>query len=483
MLVVGQANYESGDRSLHAAHRVEIHGDRMQLLPALPALAGSPGPLALADMDGDGDLDLFVGGRVAAGRYPEPTTSRLYRNDAGSFVVAQEWPKMGLVSGAVFSDLTGDGFPELIVACEWGPIRVFKNEAGKFTELTEAFGLGQYQGWWNGVATGDFDGDGRLDIVAANWGRNTPQQAFLTDGWRVYYGDFAGRGMVEMIEAFSDRDYQRVVPWRDRDALAQAIPWVRERFTSHAAYSQANVEQVLGSRFQQARELRVNWLDSVVFLNRGDRFVPRPLPLEAQLAPAFAVCVADADGDGQEDVFLSQNFFGVDERSTRHDAGRGLWLRGDGKGQFTALSGQESGVLVYGEQRGAALCDYDGDGRVDLAVSQNGAATKLFHNNRGVPGLRVRLAGPPGNALGIGAVLWVESAAGKGAAREVRAGSGYWSQDSPVQVLAAPAGPAKLFVRWPGGKTTATTFPPRAREISINPAGEAKAIFGVGPRQ
>ena len=479
-LLVGQGNYETEDTNAPSVHRFEIHAGRMEPKDALPALGHSAGPLALADVDGDGDLDLFIGGRVAAGRYPEPVTSRLYRNEGGVFRLAREWPRFGLVNGAAFSDLTGDSFPELILATEWGPVRVFKNDAGQFVEITEGLGLANYRGWWNGVATGDFDGDGRLDIVASNWGRNSPYQQFLQDEWRIHFGAFADSGRVELLEAFHDADHQRVVPWRDLDAVAQSMPWVRERFTSNANYGEAAVEQVLGSHFKDARELRVNWLDSSVFLNRGDRFEVRALPAAAQLAPAFAVCVGDYDGDGLEDVYLGQNFFAVDESQGRGDGGRGLWLRGDGKAKFHPVTAQESGVAVYGEQRGAALCDYDGDGRLDLAVTQNGAATKLFHNERAKRGLRVRLVGPAGND-GIGAVLRLESKAGVSAAREVHAGSGYWSQDSTTQVLALPEGSMRLIIRWPGGRVTTSDVPPRAGEISVDTNGKLAVLeAGVG---
>src|SRR6185369_7369252 len=149
--------------------------------------------------------------------------------------------------------------------------------------------------------------------------------------------------------------------------------------------------------------LEATWLESTVFLNRGDRFEAHVLPVEAQMAPAFAVCAGDLDGDGHEDLLLSQNFFAVQPETPRYDAGRGLWLRGDGRGGFTAVPGQESGILVYGEQRGAAFSDYDADGRVDLVVTQNGAATKLYRNAGAKPGLRIRLTGPPANPSAVGA--------------------------------------------------------------------------------
>jgi hypothetical protein len=122
---------------------------------------------------------------------------------------------------------------------------------------------------------------------------------------------------------------------------------------------------------ERFRFLEANWLETTLFLNRGNRFEPRPLPLEAQFAPAFGVGVGDFDGDGHKDVFLAQNFFATHPDTSRHDAGRGLWLRGDGSGGFVPVSGQESGVNVYGEQRGCALADYDHDGWVDLVVTQN----------------------------------------------------------------------------------------------------------------
>jgi hypothetical protein len=245
------------------------------------------------------------------------------------------------------------------------------------------------------------------------------------------------------------------------------MPWLRERFASHAAYSQAGLAEVLGERLKGAQRWEAAWLASTVFLNRGGRFEAMALPGEAQFAPAFGVSVGDLDGDGREDIFLSQNFFGVDEETSRYDAGRGVWLRGNGTGQFEVVPGQVSGLQVYGEGRGSAVCDYDGDGRVDLVVGQNGAATKLYHNVGARPGLRLRLQGPAGNPTGVGAVVRLRFGERWGPAAEVHAGSGYWSQDSAVPVLATPEPPTTVWVRWPGGKSFTVAVPANSAELQV----------------
>ncbi|MGC8990317.1 MAG: CRTAC1 family protein, partial [Verrucomicrobiia bacterium] len=409
-----------------------------------------------------------------------------------------------LVSGAVWTDLTGDGWPELVLACEWGPLVILRNDKGKLSrwdapvaiasrasmqnpQLKFADGkavlcgvvltnLGQLTGWWNGVCAGDFDNDGRLDLLASNWGQNTRYERWRSAPLRVHFGDFDKDGTIELFETHFVPELKQFCPERMLDAVMRALPQIGERFPTHHSWSTSGIDHALGEWRADAKVHEALWLESTVFLNRGSHFEVRLLPREAQFAPAFGVCVGDADADGNEDVFLSQNFFGVDLDTSRYDSGRGLWLRGDGSGNLEPVPGHDCGVTVYGEQRGAALCDFDGDGRVDLAVTQNNGQTKLYQNASAKAGLRVRIQAGQENPCGVGAVVRLRFGDEWGPAREVHGGSGYWSQDSPVLVMGCPSTPTGVQVRWPGGRVTESAVPPGAGEIRVLNDGKVETL-------
>ncbi len=469
-LLMALSNYEDSSTNGNCLSLYDSSSGRAEA--AAEATASSVGALALSDLDGKGSLALFVGGRVVPGRYPEAASSLIFRCQSGRWVrdegMSRLFQGVGMVSGAVWTDLNGDGYPDLALACEWGPVRIFLSERGRLREATALLGFQERVGRWNGVSAGDFDGDGRMDLAVSNWGLNSKYKVRAGHGPRLYWSAWGGAGEIEPIEASYDSAKQAWVPERDLNVIGRAIPWIREKFQTYRAFAQADVSLILGDRLKEASLLEVNCLETMVFLNRGDHFEAHPLPDIAQFAPSFGINVADFDGDGREDIFLSQNFFDVSAQTSRLDAGRGLLLRGKGNGDFEPVTGVVSGIKIYGQQRASAVCDFDEDGRADLAVAQNGAATTLWRNVGARPGLRVRLAGPPGNPAGVGAVMRLRCGGQWSPAREIHAGSGYWSQDSAIQVLATPFAPMEIEVIWPGGRKTKTPVPEGAREITVD---------------
>jgi hypothetical protein len=468
ILLTGSSNWEDGRTNGGAMRVYDLK--RNAAGENLLGVDSCTGPLAMADVDGDGNLDLFVGGRAIAGRYPESASSAIYLNEGSRFTLKQKFERVGLVSGAVFSDIDGDGDPDLILACHWGPIRVFVNEKGTFREATEPYGLSAYTGLWNGLATGDFDNDGRPDLIASNWGLNSRWTASNDRPLKIYFGDFDDNGVLDIIEAQYDLELKKEVPLRTLNFVGAAIPLLKEKIKSFAQFGAASVQEILGDKFKGATVLQARTLSSMLFLNRGDHFEARELPAEAQFSTAFGISIGDLDADGNLDLFLSQNFFGTNPEMPRNDGGLGLILKGDGQGHFSALSPRESGLRIFGEGRGAALGDYDHDGRWDLLVAQNGASTKLFHNKTAKSGVRIVIRGPESNSEGVGTQVRTEG----GPLQEIQRGSGYSSQNAASLILPQQGLKQPLKVKIPGKQQITLSIPENAKAVEINYNGELK---------
>ncbi|MGZ8898783.1 MAG: VCBS repeat-containing protein, partial [Limisphaerales bacterium] len=262
-LLIGSSNYEDGMTNGGTVRLVDT--SRKATGDILLGPEAATGPLAMADVDGTGSLEMFVGGRAIAGKYPAPAPSILYRSEANRFVPLQRFEKLGLVSGAVFSDLDLDGDPDLIVACHWGAVRVFRNDQGKFTDVTESLGLAGFTGLWNGVATGDLDGDGRPDIIASNWGLNTRWKATKENPLKLYYGDLDGNGIMDMVEATFDRALNKEVPIRTMKSVGMALPFIPEKMRTFAAYGSASVQEIYGEALAKAEVLQVTTLATTAF--------------------------------------------------------------------------------------------------------------------------------------------------------------------------------------------------------------------------
>lgn len=449
---------------------------------ALPPLPINAGAVAAADFDRDGSLDVFIGGRIISGQYPFAPQSALLQNHGGKFAdvtdtLAPGLREVGMVTSALWSDVDGDGWLDLLLTLEWGNVKYFHNNQGKgFVDWTEKAGFAAAgTGWWTSIAAADFNGDGRPDYVVGNVGLNTQYHADAGHPALLYSGDFKGGGSPQLVEAYYEGD--RVYPWRARRDLGAVFPFILKRFPLNNSYARATLGEIFGEdKLAKAQRFTATELRSGVFLSQSDgtyRF--EPLPRIAQIAPLQGIVAGDFDGDGQADIYAVQNSFAPIPAVGRFDGGLSQLLRGDGHGHFTAVPLAESGLLVPGDAKALVVLDLDRDGWPDFLVSRNNDDMLAFRNN-GVAGrksVRIILRGPAGNPTAVGARITVELTDGSTQNSEVYAGSGYYSQSTAACFFGYPDAnpPRQVRVRWPSGTTTQHPFPPATASLILSATG------------
>ncbi|MBM4060726.1 MAG: RNA-binding protein [Planctomycetes bacterium] len=449
----GGAEMKQGDPTLRdRLYRNDGGGRFVRDEQALPDVRESSGHAAAADFDRDGDLDLFVAGRLVPGLYPDAPASRLYRNDGGRFTdataeLAPALPQAGMVTSALFTDVDGDGWPDLLVAAHWQPIRLLRNEAGRFADATVAAGLAAHSGWWNSLCAWDCDADGDLDYVAGNQGLNTKYKARPDHPVRLYFADFDDNGTRDLVEARYEGD--NLLPVRGRSCSSQAMPFLATKFPTYEQFASSLLKDIYPQqKLDTCGKLEVTTLASCLLRNDGKgRFTVEPLPRRAQIAPIFGMV---ALGDL---LVCAQNSYAPEPETGRNDGGTGLVLRA-GDGGLAVVPPHEHGICWFGDRK-ALVLRADRGGRTELLFANNDDALRA-ETLRGAGRAPLVLAGAKGNPLGVGTFVVFESAGGRRRASEVQAGSGYLSHSPRLFV---PADAVRATLRAPDGTVTVQDLP------------------------
>jgi hypothetical protein len=349
---------------------------------ALPRMLGVKGTVRAGDFDGDGKPDLFVGGRLSPLQWPLPARSWVLHNEGGRFTdvterVAPELVKPGgMITDAQWVDFDGDGRLDLVTVGEWQPIRFYRNEGGRLRDVTASAGLGATRGWWSSLAVGDFDGDGRQDLVAGNLGLNFGFTTSKDSVFGVYAGDFTGNRNTDIVltQKIGGVEY----PIGGMVPLGREIYTLSLKFPTYGAFSEATVQQLFTpAQLQQAVHYEADTFASVVLHNEGGgRFSMTQLPVMAQIAPIRGIVVHDVDGDGHLDLVVAGNRYEVEPNIARADGGTGLWLRGDGRGHFTPVPPRQSGLLATLDVSG--LATFRTPSGLSLLVANTGDSLQTF---------------------------------------------------------------------------------------------------------
>lgn len=351
-VVSGGYNFEENDPALQDRLYFNVNG-KFRNYVSLPKETLSGSCVRAADIDNDGDLDLFVGTRVVPGKYPESSSSLLLINNGkGEFTKAPEsmshaLDSLGMVTDAGWCDANNDGKKDLLVCGEWMKMHLFVNKDGKLIDQSDKFFKESLSGWWNRIHLFDADGDGDLDLVAGNWGLNSPIKVSKKEPAMLYYSDFDNNGSVDPIICYYIQG--KLYPMASRDEMTDQIVGLRQKFPTYTSYSNTTLEDILSEeQIKSAKKVNADFFETTFFENDKGVFTRRALPIEANFFPVYAIQSGDFNHDGKPDIIIGGNTDRARIKIGKIDAGYGMLLKGDGKGNFEYVHQLESGLKVKG---------------------------------------------------------------------------------------------------------------------------------------
>jgi hypothetical protein len=354
-----------------------------QVLPSY--IFESSSCVTAADYDKDGDLDLFVGVRLKPFSYGYPCKGYILQNNGkGIFTdvteqVAPELKQVGMVTDAKWFDYDKDGRQDLVIAGEYMPVKILHNENGRLKDVTEAAGLLKTNGWWNSIEIADINNDGYLDIVAGNHGLNSRFKATENKPVSMYVSDFDNNGSIEQIVTCYNGD--SAYPMVLRHDLVNIIPSLKKKYLKYENYKEQTVQDIFtAEQLSKAVKLDAYTMQSSVFMNnKNATFTRKALPAEAQFSPMYGIAVTDFDKDGKLDILMGGNFYQSKPEVGIYDASYGVFMKGDGKGNFKVVKNKQSGFKVRGAVRDVQEV-HAGKNKLTL-VGLNNSAVKVFKNN------------------------------------------------------------------------------------------------------
>ncbi|MEI6294384.1 MAG: VCBS repeat-containing protein [Methanomicrobiales archaeon] len=352
----------------------------------LPKMLTSGSCVEAGDIDNDGDLDLFVGGRLVAGSYPlAPGSYILENNGKGYFKdVTEQYNKSlmnpGMVTDAVWTDFNGDKQLDLIIVGEWMGIRAFQSTGKSLTEITDKCGLKDSEGWWNTIIAEDFDNDGDMDYVIGNMGLNSQIKVSVAEPATIYAKDFDNNGSLDAVMCYFIQG--KSYPFYAKDDLQAQLPFIKKKYPTYESYANQTITDIFSAEeLKDALVLKASVFASCYLENKGNnQFELSPLPREAQYSPIYGIKAGDYNEDGNPDMIVAGNFFGTRVKFGEYDANKGLLLTGNGKGKFTVTNDLQSGLHINGEVRDIADVKL-ASGKNILVFALNNDSARIYEFN------------------------------------------------------------------------------------------------------